>query len=557
MLYSLFVVLLSGYAAAQLPEHPAESFEPSAACGCHAGLVDDWRRSMHSQALDDPLYLTKLAKAEEEAGPEVVRFCEECHGAIAAMAGELDDRVFSEQGGEGVSCDLCHQVTGTREPIGNTSLVVEPDGTKRAQFDDAVSPARETAYSAFHETAEFCGMCHNVDHPANGFPIEATYTEWAESPYAQEGIVCQDCHMTPGPGVTKPNPGKAAAGGPDRPHIYRMTFAGGNVALGDSELAEERLQAAAEIEFTATDAGGTETELGRREFHTVFEDAEGNYPVEMWDAADFHSDDRIPPQESVEETWDVVMPESGPLTLTATLYYRSCTEEFAAEAGVDVPSGPPGLTLHVGRASLFELVFLRQLRHLQARSLEAFRLDADLHLDFYQFPIAPQAHGHLIADRVAAHREQKIIHRAYRGVVERYHHIACDDSRLLGPCALDRLDDECAFVDGETLELRELRRDILADDAEEGMLGTTVGDQLFGDTDHCIDGDREPDAATGARLGVDGGVDPDETTGPVDERATGVTRVDRGVRLDHVDEGIDAPLASGGGQGAADRRDDP
>lgn len=379
ILCSLFLVLFAGYAAAQLPEHPAESFEPSTACGCHASLVDEWRRSMHAQALTDPLYLTKLAKAEEEAGPGVVRFCEECHGAVAAMAGELDDRVFSNQGGEGVSCDLCHQVTGTREPIGNTSLIVEPDGTKRAQFDDAVSLAHETAYSAFHETAEFCGMCHNVNHPINGFPIEATYTEWAEGPYAQEGIVCQDCHMTPGPGVTKPNPGKAAAGGPDRPHIYSMTFAGGNVALGDSELAEERLQAAAQIElvteeivqageqspvtvritnvgaghylptgltdfrrmwveFTATDAGGAETELGRREFHTVFKDAEGNYPVEIWDAAGFHSDDRIPPQESVEETWDVVMPDSGPLTLTATLYYRSCTEEFAAEAGVDVPT---------------------------------------------------------------------------------------------------------------------------------------------------------------------------------------------------------------------------
>lgn len=381
----LLLVLLAGYAAAQLPgqhqlpEHPAEAFQPSSGCGCHAGFVDDWRNSMHSQALDDPLYLTKLAQAEEEAGPEVVRFCEDCHGAVAAMAGELDDRVFSEQGGEGVTCDLCHQTTGTLDPIGNTSLIVDPDGTKRGRFGDSESPAHDTTYSEFHTTAEFCGMCHNVDHPVNGLPIEATYTEWSESPYAAEGIVCQDCHMTPGPGVTKPNPGRAAAGGPDRDHIYRMTFVGGNVALGNAALAEERLQAAAEIEldvdelvpggsqvpatvritnvgaghylptgltdfrrmwveFTATDAEGNETELGRREFHTVFKDADGNHPVEMWDAVDFQSDDRIPPRESVEETWDVAMPQAGPLTLTATLYYRSCTEEFAEKAGVDVPT---------------------------------------------------------------------------------------------------------------------------------------------------------------------------------------------------------------------------
>lgn len=417
LLSALALMLFSGYAAAQLPEHPAEAFQPSSACGCHAGFIDDWRDSMHAQALTDPLYLTKLAQAEEEFGPEIVPFCEECHGAVAAMAGELDDRVFSEQGGEGVTCDLCHQITGTRDPIGNTSLIVEPDGTKRGRLGDSVSPAHDTAYSAFHETAEFCGMCHNVDHPVNGLPIEATYTEWAEGPYAQEGIVCQDCHMTPGPGVTKPNPGRTAAGGPEREHIYRMTFVGGNVALGNAQLAEERLQAAAEIEllvddelvaggsqipatvritnigaghylptgltdfrrmwveFVATDTEGVETELGRREFHTVFEDADGNYPVEMWDAVDFHSDDRIPPRESVEETWDVVMPDSGPLTLTATLYYRSCTEEFAEKAGVDVPT----TTMTSAQTVLFTSEAERQ-EALQLEPGQASGFPGDRHL---------------------------------------------------------------------------------------------------------------------------------------------------------------------------------
>jgi hypothetical protein len=185
--------------------------------------------------------------------------------------------------------------------------------------------------------------------------------------------------MTPGPGVTKPNPGKAAAGGPDRPHIYTMTFAGGNVGLGDAALAEERLQAAAQIdlevpeivggggavpavvritnigaghylptgltdfrrmwlEVTATGPDGTETLIGKREFHTVFSDAEGNSPADVWNAVAVVSDDRIPPREYVEDVWDATMPAEGPLTLNATLYYRSCTEEFAEEAGVDIPT---------------------------------------------------------------------------------------------------------------------------------------------------------------------------------------------------------------------------
>lgn len=377
--FTVLFVLVAGVAMAQLPEYPASAFAPSSSCGCHAGLVSDWSRSMHAQALTDPLYLYKLDKAREEAGDEVAAFCDTCHGAIAMMAGEFDDRDFSEVGGEGVTCDLCHQVTGRTDPIGNISIVVQPDGTRRAQFDDAVSPWHETAYSAFHETAEFCGMCHNVDHPFNGLPLEATYTEWAEGPYAAEGTKCQDCHMTPGAGVTKPTPGKAAAGGPERPHIYQMTFAGGNVVLGDADLAEERLKGAATldvktsevvpsgepvsttvtitnsgaghylptgltdvrrvwVELVATDEGGNETLLGKREFHTVFKDAEGNYPAEIWDAVAVESDDRIPPRGSVSDTWDTVMPADGPLTLVATLYYRSCTEEFAEAAGVEVPT---------------------------------------------------------------------------------------------------------------------------------------------------------------------------------------------------------------------------
>jgi hypothetical protein len=270
-------------------------------------------------------------------------------------------------------------VTGTTEPIGSTSHTLQADGTKRAQWSDAKSPAHATAYSAFHETAEFCGSCHNVDHPGNGMHLEATYTEWKNGPYAKEGIVCQDCHMTPGPGVTKPNPGTAAAGGPQRDHIYLMTFAGGNVGLGDAQLAEERLQAAvemelvapeilepgatADVEVTLTNVGaghyvptgltevrqmwlevtadtgsGEPVVIGTHEFGSVLKDAEGKYPVELWEAVAFQKDDRIPPKESVTDTFELTMPEGGEVTIAAALYYRSASEEMAEKAGVEIPT---------------------------------------------------------------------------------------------------------------------------------------------------------------------------------------------------------------------------
>ncbi|MDH4140154.1 MAG: hypothetical protein OEV43_06235, partial [Coriobacteriia bacterium] len=308
--------------------------------------------------------------------------CEACHAPVAIMGGlvGVDPAKMPPQASRGIVCAFCHQVSGTSEPLGNVSQIVEADRVFRAQYDDAKSPYHETAYSAFHQSAEFCGSCHNVDHPGDpNLHLEATYTEWENSPYAKEGIVCQDCHMTPGPGVTKPYPGTAAAGGPQRDHIYLMTFVGGNVGLGDSVLAEERLKAAATLGVSAPevvangekamievmltnsgaghylptgltevrqmwlvveahdDAGGVE-EIGRHVFGTTLQDAEGNSPVELWDATAIATDDRIPPKESVTDTFEVTMPEGSEVELVATLYYRSCSEEMAEKADVEIPT---------------------------------------------------------------------------------------------------------------------------------------------------------------------------------------------------------------------------
>jgi len=334
---------------------------------------------MHAQALSDPIYLVKLEEADEATDGQLTPFCLQCHSPIGAMAGEitrLDHSGASDVAAEGVTCSFCHHVTGSTTPVGNASQEVSPDDVRLAQLKDPQAP-HAAAYSQFHETAEFCGACHNVNHPANGTHLEATYSEWLDSPYAAEGIVCQDCHMTPGPGVTKPSPGKAASTGPDREHIYSMTFAGGNVALGDAALAEANLKAAAELtlevpdvveqgavgtkvtitnvgaghylptgltevrqmwlEVTAVDEAGAELLTERRDFGTVLKDAAGAYPAEMWDAVGIQSDDRIGPRESVSNDYSFPM-SSGAVTVEATLYYRSCPEEMAEKAGVDVPT---------------------------------------------------------------------------------------------------------------------------------------------------------------------------------------------------------------------------
>ena len=377
---ALVVLFASVVAATALPDLPSEKFEPAPNCGCHSYFLEQWGVSMHAKALDDPLFQYKLAEANHATDGALDPFCNGCHAPVAIMSGEITDLASaSAQSKEGVGCSFCHQVSGTGEPVANLSQTMNADGVFRAQLENAVSPYHPTGYSAFHETAEFCGACHNVNHPTNGMPLEATYTEWKNGPYAAEGTVCQDCHMTPGPGPNKPNPGTAAAGGPQRDHIYIMTFAGGNVGLGDAVLAEERLKAAATLELevpevvepgstaevkttiinsgaghkiptgltdvrqmwlevTAVDAEGNSEVIGEHVFGTILKDAEGNSPVELWDAVDFERDDRIPPREAVSDTFEMTMPDADNVEIQASLYYRSCSEEMAEEAGVEIPT---------------------------------------------------------------------------------------------------------------------------------------------------------------------------------------------------------------------------
>ena len=96
---------------------------------------------MHAQALEDPLYLTKVAEADAATGGKIGPFCKKCHGPIAEMIGE-SARSSSEMSPArpGFGCMFCHQAVGTTEPLGNVSQLLEPDTTRRAQLEDPQAP---------------------------------------------------------------------------------------------------------------------------------------------------------------------------------------------------------------------------------------------------------------------------------------------------------------------------------------------------------------------------------------------------------------------------------
>lgn len=365
---------------------------PNVCAGCHGVIYSQWSGSMHAKADTDPFYNKMLQMASEDTDGLTDTYCPRCHTPIGFVGGEIppvDGTNLSEIATMGVQCDFCHSVTGMAE-IGNAQYILSPDNIKRGPFDDAKSPFHETEYSELHTKSEFCGMCHEVSHPVNGLLLEAPYTEWKNSPYFEEGVQCQDCHMTPGITHYEANPGRAAAGAPKRDNIFTHNFEGGNVFMAEifendaqRDMAIERLQKAATLSVNApkTAEAGTEVTIevavtntgaghkiptGLSEirqmwlhievkdangdiiyrsgavdadgiidadavmYNTVVAGADGVPTFRFWLAEKKLSDNRIAPRETVTEKYSFKIPEdvTNPVTVDTKLRYRSADQKL-------------------------------------------------------------------------------------------------------------------------------------------------------------------------------------------------------------------------------------
>ncbi|MDT8378547.1 MAG: multiheme c-type cytochrome [Desulfotignum sp.] len=266
---------------------PSQTFEldrfidPDTCSGCHSEKFEQWSNSMHNLSHKDPVYtrvaLFLLQGLTDQGEIDEAESCVKCHTPVGVITGfpeKLSDDLSKtpEIATRGIQCDYCHSAVNL-EKMYNNGLVLEPGygeddpGTKRGPFEDAEPDFHEAAYSPLHDSAEFCGTCHDVKHVTFGTDLETTYTEWKNSPYnsddPEKRITCQGCHMYQRPGVPatgstdRPeNPGSSADYSRERPHTYTHYFVGGNsgvpASFGDSEkpdMAKERLQHAAKLDL--------------------------------------------------------------------------------------------------------------------------------------------------------------------------------------------------------------------------------------------------------------------------------------------------------------------
>ncbi|MCF8125949.1 MAG: cytochrome c family protein [Desulfotignum sp.] len=254
---------------------------PDTCSGCHYEIFEQWSSSMHSLSHKDPVYSRVAAFLRQgltdQGEINEADSCVKCHtpvGVVTGFPAKLADDLSKtpDIAIQGIQCDYCHSAVNV-EKMYNNGLLLEPGygeedpGIKQGPFDDAEPDFHEAAYSALHDSAEFCGTCHDVRHVSFGTNLETTYTEWKNSPYnsdnPDERITCQGCHMYQRPGVPatastdRPeNPGTAADYSRERPHIFTHYFVGANSGVpadfGDqkkADMAVARLQHAAELDL--------------------------------------------------------------------------------------------------------------------------------------------------------------------------------------------------------------------------------------------------------------------------------------------------------------------
>lgn len=274
-------------------------FVPPAVCGgCHPKQYEEWTGSVHALAFHDPVYQGELNKAHKAVGHDIARQCEGCHSAAGMITGEITKpglAGLSPMALAGVSCDICHSVSGTthwqtpsHEPE-NGSFILTPgiDSSAGAKLikrgplkpsDNCGMGFHDCVESSLHLQADLCAGCHQVYHYENHFPLESTYLEWKHGAYAQKEILCQDCHMVDLDTFLQ---AADAFRKPQRSE-YRHNFNGANYLLsylasgaakkaGDEkkaallqkeyEMAIKRLQAAADMELSPIYRNGKLAEI--------------------------------------------------------------------------------------------------------------------------------------------------------------------------------------------------------------------------------------------------------------------------------------------------------
>ncbi len=195
--------------------------EPDKPIGCGHCMVayPQWVDNAHAGSATNLRFLSlyngtdvsgtlHLGGGYKDDFPGTAGNCATCHapGEAAHQPFTADMNALTDVEAEGVFCDFCHKVsdiylnpaTGLPYPnmpgVQSMQLNRPPTDTHMfyGPFDDVT---RRVSYLELEKESEFCAPCHQFSFW--GTPIYESFDEWLQSPYPDQGIECQTCHMAP------------------------------------------------------------------------------------------------------------------------------------------------------------------------------------------------------------------------------------------------------------------------------------------------------------------------------------------------------------------------
>lgn len=258
------------------PKTFGSHFETSDRCvACHNGISTStgqdisigvaWRTSMMANSGRDPYWIAGVRREAIDhptAAAAIQDECTICHMPMMRYESHLIGREgeafvhfppghntrADQMAEDGVSCSVCHQITGdglgTRASfVGGFKIDTSKAAGERHEYGPfevdkghATIMRTSSTFQPFEETkvirsSELCATCHTLLTKAldaegkeiGELPEQVPYQEWVHSSY-RDKTSCQDCHM---PKVPEEVPITSVLGEP-RAGFSQHTFVGGN-----------------------------------------------------------------------------------------------------------------------------------------------------------------------------------------------------------------------------------------------------------------------------------------------------------------------------------------
>ncbi len=180
---------------------------------CHEEAFSEWEDSWHAKSWIDEDVRLQSDNFENKV-------CIDCHAPRGVFETGVGNRVLprSSRRSEGVDCLACHLL---------------PDGGVAGTIDMPSAPCKPKATIELSRVA-FCAGCHDQ---------HKTVTQWRETPMADTGPDCLDCHMP------------FRDGDPNRGRHHGMA-GGHDITLVQSAVTLEAIRAEGQIEVTVENIMG-------------------------------------------------------------------------------------------------------------------------------------------------------------------------------------------------------------------------------------------------------------------------------------------------------------